>query len=360
MKIMNVVESFGGGVYSFLVDVCNRLSENNEVVLVYSKREQTPMNFKKDFDSRIKLIYLDMCRGFNITKNLKSLSVLKYIIKNEKPDIVHLHSSKAGFIGRMACRQIGFDMKNVIYNPHGFSFLQKNENKVKRYIYYILELYASKMGGSIVGCSKGEAIEAEKISRRVYNINNGINTKKIDEIIFKLRDKCDLKEITIGTVGRISFQKNPKMFNEIAKMFPKIKFIWIGDGELRKELTSSNISVTGWRKREEVISLINILDIYIMTSLWEGLPIALLEAMYLKKTCIVSNVVGNRDVIINGKSGYIVDSKDEYVDCIKNILQNPKDMRTMADCACREVINKYNLLKMTDEYLGLYKNISFR
>lgn len=105
-------------------------------------------------------------------------------------------------------------------------------------------------------------------------------------------------------MGRIGFQKNPKMFNEIAKSLPELEFTWIGDGELRKELTSPNITITGWKERKEVLKILNDNDIFILLSLWEGLPISLLEAMYMKKVCIVSDVIGNRDVTENGKDGF--------------------------------------------------------
>ena len=68
------------------------------------------------------------------------------------------------------------------------------------------------------------------------------------------------------------------MFNEIAKNFPNIQFTWIGDGELRSELTSKNITITGWLERKDVLKELNNNDIFILTSLWEGLPISLLEA----------------------------------------------------------------------------------
>lgn len=83
-------------------------------------------------------------------------------------------------------------------------------------------------------------------------------------------------------------------------MLPEINFIWIGEGELKTELTSPNITITGWIKREEALRIIRNVDFFILPSLWEGLPISLLEAMYLRKICLVSDVIGNRDVIKMG------------------------------------------------------------
>ena len=109
-----------------------------------------------------------------------------------------------------------------------------------------------------------------------------------------------MHSFTVYTAGRIGPQKNPKLFNAIAEKCPDIRFVWIGDGEERKYLTSSNITVTGFVSRDRVIELSVNYDCYLSCSLWEGLPMALLEAMYMEKECIVSNIAGNRDLIENG------------------------------------------------------------
>lgn len=358
MKVMHVVEAFGGGIYSFLVELCNAIANDYEVVIVYSNREQTPKNFKKDFNNKIKFIYLDMCRGMNPSKNISSLFELKNIISNEDPDVVHLHSSKAGFIGRIACKQIGFDMNKVLYNPHGFSFLQQNESIFKRKMYFYLEKFAASLGGIVIGCSKGEEREAKKISKYVINIDNSINTNKIDELIkdFKInRDKND-NNIVIGTVGRICFQKNPKMFNGIAKKFPEFNFIWIGDGEIRNELEAKNIRITGWMSRKDVLKELMNIDIFILTSLWEGLPIALLEAMYLKKVVIVSNVIGNRDVVVDRENGYLCNNAEEFIENIGQTINDEYIRKEFSRLAYDHIKNNYILPKMVKKYKTLYDN----
>ena len=285
-KVVYVVESFGAGAYTFLTELSNSIIEQYEVVIIYSIRKETPFNFKKDFNPKIKFIQIDMCRGLNPFKNLNAFVRLKKILKNENPDIIHLHSSIAGFLGRIACYVNRFNMDKVFYNPHGFSFLQQNESKLKRKLFYGLEWFASRLGGYIVGCSQGEYVEALKISKKCININNGIDINKIDEII-KINNlnwiKNNNNKLKIGTVGRISYARNPKLFNDIAKYFSKYDFIWIGDGELKNNLVADNIKVTGWSVRKEVIKELVDIDIFISTSLWEGLSISLLEAMYLGK-----------------------------------------------------------------------------
>ena len=146
------------------------------------------------------------------------------------------------------------------------------------------------------------------------------------------------------------------MFNEIAKAFPKMQFTWIGDGELRSELTSSNITITGWLEHEEVLKELNKSDIFILPSLWEGLPISLLEAMYMKKICIVSNVIGNKDVIEDGRNGFIATDYNEYIYIIKKIRNKSFDniVEKIRLISNQEIISNYNIKCNVTRYKNIY------
>ena len=134
----------------------------------------------------------------------------------------------------------------------------------------------------------------------------------------------------ICTVGRVESSKNPVLFNQIAEKFPEYEFTWIGAGKLEENLTSENITITGWKEKAEVLKLVNENDVFILTSLWEGLPISLLEAMYMKKLCIVSNCIGNRDVI-NGTNGFVCSSLEEFEDIISNLkVRNIEEITNQA------------------------------
>lgn len=349
-KVLHIVEAFGGGVFTFLVDLINNTCDEYDVVLACSIRPQTPKNYKEYIDKRVKIIELESgVRDISLTKDLKSFFELKKIIKNEKADIVHLHSSKSGFLGRMICS----DKKvNVLYNPHGFAFLKEDESKFKKNIYKALEYIAAKKCGSIVGVSKGEYEEALKLSKKSYLINNGIDIEKLPVLEEKEFSANNLK---ICTIGRISYQKNPKMFNEIAKRFPNINFTWIGQGEMLDVLDSDNIKVTGWMSKGEVIKLMNEADIFILTSLWEGLPIALLEAMYYKKICIVSNCIGNRDVIINEKNGFIANNTEEFLEKINIIKNNKVNISEIKRKAYEDINTNYNFKFVAINYKKIYE-----
>ena len=157
---------------------------------------------------------------------------------------------------------------------------------------------------------------------------------------------------TVFTTGLINPQKNPELFNEIASAMPEVRFLWIGDGESKWKLTSPNIEITGWLNHDDALQKMAEGDVFVLTSLWEGLPIALLEAMYLRKLCIVSNVVGSRDVIINGENGYICDSAAAFVNAINHFRDD--ETLVMIENAHKDIIENYSLDQMIQAYRKLY------
>lgn len=355
-KILHIVESFGSGVFSFLVDLINCTDQEFDIIVAYGVRKETPENFKDYFSDKVKFIEVkNFTRSISPIKDLKALKEIKQIIKQEDPNIIHLHSSKAGIIGRFAAN--GKKVK-MLYNPHGFSFLMKNSSKIKRFIYWLIEKISAtfKRRCTIVGCSEGEYEEAKKLSKNAICINNGVSIQKLESDIKDIEQKqIDIENIKICTSGRIGFQKNPKLFNELAQRFPNIEFTWIGDGEQREDLTSSNIKVTGWLTRKEVLKQVANNDIFILPSLWEGLPLSLLEAMYLKKICIVSNVIGNRDVIKDNENGFICNQIDDFERVINEIQQNKYDLQELAKKAQVDVIENFSIDLMVQKYKEEYK-----
>ena len=349
-KVLHVVEAFGGGVFSFLVDLLNAMSDEYEVVLACSTRPQTPKDYKDYFDKRIKIIELKNGERSIGYKDIKLYLEIRKIIKDENPDILHLHSSKAGIFGRLSVKN---KKMKVFYNPHGFSFLMKNESSIRKKIYKFIEQIASKKCGYIISCSKGEYEEALKLSKKSYLIDNGVNINKLPKYEDKKFNKEKLK---ICSVGRASYQKNPKEFDEIAKAFPNIEFKWIGEGELQGFLTSPNIKITGWLEKDKALKIMNEADIFILTSFWEGLSIALLEAMYYKKICIVSNCIGNKDVIKNGENGFICEKIEDYINVISEIIDGKIDVNKIRENAYKDVMEFYNFDIVTKKYTYIYEN----
>lgn len=351
MKVLEVTESFGAGVYSFLVDLCNELSKDNDVTLVYSRRKETPVEFNKDFSTNVKFRELNM----KLSSLIFSILKLKKIIIEERPDIIHFHSSKAGIVGRLAVKLACFK-GSVYYNPHGPAFLRKDISKFYRIVIFLVEKFLAKLGGTIIAVSNSEKKVLEKVSKNTICISNGIDIEKFLAEINDLEEYIyNSSNITIGTVGRIEFQKNPFLFNNIAAKLPEVQFVWIGDGTLRNELKSDNIKVTGWKKRGEVVRELSQLDVYIQTSLWEGLPISVLEAMVMKKPVFVTNVVGNIDLVEEGKNGYIFKNEEDFVKKF-NILVNDNKVINAGEQSYKIVKDKFDKINTIVMYKKVYQS----
>ena len=349
-RILFVVEAMGGGVFTYIVDLANELVKEYDMFIAYAVRPQTPSDYKNYFDKRIHLIEVkNFTRSINPLKDLKAIPEIKNIANRIKPDIIHLHSSKAGVIGRIA-----FNGKDVplFYTPHGYSFLMENYKPIKRWMFKIIESVCAKRRCTTISCSLGEHKETLKFTKRATYVNNGINTAEFDKMIEKV-EKVE-HSFTVFTLGRICYQKNPRLFNNIAEKMPEVKFLWIGDGELRSELKSKNIEITGWVDRDEALRRSLNADVFVLTSLWEGLPISLLESMYMKKLCVVSDVIGNHDVIKNGRNGFVC----RTVSAFKERIQT-RNVNRLINAAFDDIDNIYNTTVMSQKYVKIYerKNI---
>ena len=348
-RLLFIVEAMGGGVFTYIVDLANELVQNFDMYIAYAVRPQTPQDYISYFDKRIHLIKVkNFTRSINPGKELKAFFEIKKIAQEVKPDIIHLHSSKAGVLGRWAFNGHRIPM---FYTPHGYSFLMQNYSNTKKLIFKFIEIVSAKRFCTTISCSEGENQETLKLTSHAMYVNNGIN-------IFDLNKQLkDVKKIshpfTVFTLGRICCQKNPVLFNKIAEVMPEVHFLWIGDGELRGELTSPNIEITGWSDRKSALAKSMNADVFLLTSLWEGLPISLLEAMYMRKPCVVNNVIGNRDVIHNGDNGFVCSEVKEFAKAIRE-SQEEKTQRYV-EKAYQDVLEEYNTNEMAKKYAVIYK-----
>lgn len=354
MKIVHVMECFAGGTFNFLVDLTNELSNEEHIVIYGTNRENTPKNFKDLFNKNVKFIeWKTAQREMKPLKDIKALWELYTILKKiDGIDVIHLHSSKAGFLGRIVSFLLG-KSKKTIYTPHAISFLRLDVSPKKRKIFIWMEKFASLFGGKIVACSRSEkeAIEKQGI-KNVAFINNGIRPLQIEKKV-NTSDK-----ITIISVGRLSIQKNPKLFNDIALEFidnNNVQFIWCGDGELKLELTSSNIKCTGWIERKELENYLASADIYLSTSLWEGLPLSVLEAMSIGLPIVLSDCVGNRDLVED--NGVLYNNKIEAIKIINDFREN-NNLLIFKGKKSKEIFFKeFDLKNMSKKYYSLYRKI---
>ncbi|WP_313359903.1 glycosyltransferase [Empedobacter sp.] len=358
MKILHIVEALGGGVYTYFKGLSvffsqDYMVENCDTYIIYNdkRNEILPEKIKEDFGNKVHLIKVDMEKNINPIKDIKSTLKLIKTIRKINPDIIHLHSSKASIIGRWASF-FSFKKHKLYYTPHGYSFLREDISNKKKFALKCIEKYTQSIfGGTTIACGDTEFEIAKKLGKAKL-VRNGINIEEVSK-----HYKNNLQEkLTLGIVGRISFQKNPQLFNEIALKFPQYQFLWIGDGELQHLLTAPNIKITGWfHTSEEVYNYLNQIDLFLQTSLWEGLPIALLEALAFRKPIISTNIIGNKDIVEHGKNGFLFQNINELDNYIKK-LENSTIRKQMGENSYKICLSKFDNCTNMHELYKLYSS----
>ena len=366
MIVVHVVDPFAGGLATFLKLLSEQMNEHYHIIVHGERKELAdPKDVKKIFPKKnIRFIHWKSAqRNVNLIKDTKAYLELVQILRRFKhADVIHLHSSKAGFLGRIACRQLG--LKQVIYTPNGAPFLMSNVSGLKLKFYEQLEKIAHRFGGKVICASASEQEEYNKIGIDAEFINNGTKIGKHSFLFDKNYNK-----FRIVTTGRVVDQKNPKYFNEIAKAFVDLKhfeFVWIGDGEGSSLLDSPNITITGWLSKEGVRNEIAKADLYLSTSVFEGLPFAVIEAMSMGKCLLLSNCTGNIDLVKSGFNGEVFENKEEAVNNIINFYLNKEITYSMGLNSlevCKDYFNieetalRYNLKYLEVSSL-VYKRLS--
>ena len=335
--------------------ISNLLIENGyDVTVIYSQRDETPKWLSDYFHKEINLVRLDMTPMFYAPLIVFRLHKL---IRRLNPDIVHLHSSVAGFIGRVTVSRI----KNlkVFYSPHCISFMMTNLPSYKKHGYIFLERIANKFSGEYVACSESERrVIAENIENAtVHKIDNAV---EIDMDSTQTARIFSREVIKIITIGQIRKQKNPDLFASIAKNImaknSHVEFIWAGDGEpvLKNKLLSADVNITGWLTKSEIMNLLSESDLYLSTSDWEGLPVSVLEAMQMGLPLIVSNCYGNIDLVENKVNGLIFEDFEEAIELIEQCLISKEFCQTLSSNSLKLAAEQFSIKTFNNKYLELY------
>ncbi|HEY1114832.1 MAG TPA: glycosyltransferase [Chitinophagaceae bacterium] len=361
MVILHVVEPFAAGIAVFVKSLTEAMPNDTHIVLHGERRQvMTAAEVKKTFPRKnVRFIrWQSAQRSIHPLRDFRALNELYKILRRLKNkglvDAVHLHSSKSGLLGRLACRLAG--ISNVVYTPNGAPFLSGG-NFLSNYLYEQLEKIGHGMGGRVVCCSESELEEYEKIGISASYVNNGICLKAAPAYV--PRPRRDKDTFRVITSGRIVDQKNPALFNQIARYFeefPQFEFIWAGDGPDRPLLKASNITVTGWISEGAVKALMADADIYLSTSSYEGLSFAVLEALALRKPMLLSDCVGNKDVIKSGLNGDLFASEEEAIVKILNYHNNREMLQVMGEFSRQICTTEFDMQRNFEKYRDIYTN----
>lgn len=370
IKILYILEATSGGTQKHVIDIAKKIDKSEfQIDIVYSTRRNK--NFVPVTNGIFHETYgLPISRSGSFSDIANILRIWK-IIKQNKYDIVHCHSTKAGFVGRLAA--FISNHPNVVYSPHGFMFCD-TRIQLRRLLYLYLEKYLGYITNKIIAVSGSErelALQHNIVpSKKIITLYNSIDPSDYDDYnyINKVPEKMLQKnsEIILGTVGRLYYQKDPitliKSFKIINDSFPNTKLVFVGDGPLLDKCQrlinefnlQDKIKLEGFQKNSK--DFYKIFDIFILSSHYEGLPYALLEAMIMGIPSVGTDVVGIKDLIINGETGYLVKEEDHVslAKAVISLLENPALLSIFSENAKRITKSNFNFNDGIKEYEEFY------
>lgn len=347
-----VCEAFGGGVFAYVSQLCNDMVESFDVYLAYSVRSQTPKDYRSRIDGRVKLVELDTTDGWlSFVGFRRVVRCLRHLRDEIDPDIIHLHSSIAGAVGRVAFT--GKD-RPLVYTPHGYAHVLMGPG-MKSGAYLLAEKVLGMRDAITLTCCESENAVAKTLCRKTAYVETGLNVSSLDKALKGVVPVRRSGRFTVFTLGRACAQKRPSLFNQIARQVPEADFTWIGGGELEGELDAPNMTVTGWMPREDALALAKGADAFVLCSYGEAIAMSLLENMYLGKLVLASDVMGNSSVIEDGVNGYLCGSAEEFACRIWDAMDEyPEDV---ARRARESVLTTYNTDVMRQKYIRFYESL---
>ena len=309
----------------------------------------------------------NLIQKINLLKDFAAFwNIYKYIRKGQF-EIVHTHSSKPGFLGRIAARIAGAPI--IIHTIHGFPF-NDFMNPFIRKVFIIIERMLTHFSDCLVTVSKLNLEKAIKLRiakrQKFVNIYSGIDFKKFDVKIDVKSKRSEIGIIdgraVVGMVGRLSQQKAPWNFIKsvpyVLDRYKETIFLIVGDGELMSEMKNlacdlginDNILFLGFR--DDLPEILRILDIYVLTSQWEGFGRSLTEAMYVGCPVIATGVEGVPELVQNGETGVLVPVNDP-VALSKEIIE------MLLDRAMRKRLGRMARLRINQSFKAniMVKNI---
>lgn len=302
----------------------------------------------------------------------KCLTELHEIIGLNEIDIIHSHGGVAGMYARFYKKK--YPNTKVIHTIHGIHYI--HTNFFRKFFTQSIEQFLAPYADRYICVSDSDFEIAKRLKiidpGKTIVIKNGIDLKKFER---KPKDpgllsKYNISEsdLIIGNISRFDYQKNQKFIiknsNSLFEKYPDLKIMLAGDGkylEYCKYLAKKSGNENKFIFTGEITnpsSYYSLFDIFIFPSLWEGLSIALIEAMASANCIIASDIDANKELIEDGKTGMLFNTNhpNEYLEKIINLIENPNQRKTLSNNALQES-PKYSEQEMTkmieEEYLKL-------
>lgn len=370
ISVMHVIYSLDAGGAEAVVANFAKYHNNNifrYIICVISGGE-----FYKNEIIKSKAKFYNLAKSKNLINFCFLIKFIR-IIKNEKVCILHLHNLSPSFWGTLAGLISG--VKVILRTEHNILLEGKNcEKKLKNFCRRWLGIFQKR-----IICVSNQVLashtEKDKIFRKKYiKIYNGIDISKFSNkscVDYRKQFHLPKDSTLIGKVARLTDQKGHEYILEAAKIIiernPKVFFLIIGDGPKKQKLIKlaesmnllNNVLFIG--KRADVPNILKSIDIFVLSSLWEGFPMTIIEAMASGLPIIVTDVGGNSEAVKNGTNGILIPPKNskELANAVFKLLENIELRKKMGKKSREIVTKKFTALQMVkkteNQYLKLLK-----
>lgn len=349
-----------GGAQKSIILLCKDL-KNQYDITVYSAPEGGMIEELKQLGIT-HIPVQDMVREIDLVKDYKAYRFLLKEFVDKSFDIVHCHSSKAGIIAREAAERA--NIKNIVYTAHGFVF-NEPMNKYKKALYTFLEKYEAKKSNTVICVDPNDVTIAKhlgmKCKDQITYIPNGIDfaDSGSNSSIFKSQ------KFTFGLVANFYENKGHRYlieaFNELMNTGDyNAELVLVGSGELEEEMKqlsngNSHIKFLGFRKDAQ--ELMKSFDCFVMSSVKEGFPFVILEAIKNKVPIISTDVGAVRQILNNGELGYIVKpfNHNDLLDAMIYVLNNKEEARDKSIKAYEYCSTNYSIENMIEHTKKVYE-----
>jgi glycosyltransferase involved in cell wall biosynthesis len=364
-----------GGAQKYVYDLAHGLGNGADWEPIISGGDQAKGELAEKAKScGLKLITIkNLVREVSPLKDLMAVWEIKKLIEIQKPDVVHLNSSKAGVVGSIAAR-ISKHRAKIIFTCHGWVF-NENLNPLVKFIYLAMEILTGRFNDKIIclsGLDKKTAL-AKKITTadKLLVIYNGIEEKNNFLEKEPARKALGLPPagIVVGTIGNFFANKGLEYFIEaIEILLSEYKLgataLIIGDGEQRQKLEKlitekhleKNIILAGTKK--DASQYLKAFDIYLSSSVKEGVPYSIIEAMRAGLPVVATRVGGIPEIINDGQDGLLTETKNPaaLAEKIKILLDDKALAENLARQATKKIQTAFNKEKMVAATLAVYKS----
>lgn len=378
IKVCHVLEATEGGTRQYLNDVLLGLpAERFEQTAVVSTL-RTP-DFAEDIErfreAGIRVEIVEMVREVDREQDLRAYRELREFFRDNPFDIIHTHSSKAGILGRFAAWRARNPAFRV-HAPHSFAF-EMDLPPSRKWLFLNAERIAGRLTHLLVCTCDGEreiAVRNRIVPpNRAAVVRTGVDLKRFhpQSDAHRIREELDLpdRHRIVGTVGAIVEQKGHRTLVEAAPLvideMPHTTFVVVGSGNLRDDLEARVAELGLGRRfrflghRDDVPRVLATFDLFVMPSLWEGMPYALVEAMAVGVPVVGSDIPGIADIVRPHQTGRLAPPGDPeaLAEAIRTALTEEGKSATMAQAARGTVVREHSRERMLASLVACYERL---